>query len=497
MFRPNSLFTDSCVLRHSREIALFGEADDGMRITAELTDANGSILGKVACTANAERFLMYLPAQKAQTGCTLKMTCGNETFLATDVAIGELWLAGGQSNMELPLMNADGGKEEIAVHNDPLLRFFDVPKWARSCDESNNTFANTHWQKALPGEAAWVSAVAYWFAKKTRAHRDMPVGIIDCWWGGTSVTCWLPEEVLRATAAGQRYLDEYAEKSAGITMEDYLKAEDDFYRELNAWNDRVARVREIRGQDTPWAEIEAQAGACPWNPPVGPGSPYRPCGLYEHMLRRVMPASLNGFLYYQGEEDATRTDRYDLLMAQLITQWRQDFGGENLPFLFVQLPGWNNEGDHYAWPRLRLQQAAVRDAIRNTGLVITIDLGEKENIHPTDKKPVGERLFEVARSVAWGETGEGSPEAIGIQHVPGALRVQLNRPVVSSGVPRGYEICGADEVWYPAEAEIDGFEITLTAKEVSEPLHTRYAFLDWPEVNVFGKNGLPLAPFWM
>ncbi len=263
MFNPNPLFTDGCVLCHGREIAVFGDADDGARVTAAFTDADGRVLGEAACTAHAGHFLVYLPPQKPQTGCTLTLICGSESITASDVAIGEVWLAGGQSNMELALMNADGGREEIAAHDDPLLRFFEVPKWARACEEADAAFAGTRWQKALPGGAAWVSAVAYWFAKKTRAHRNVPVGIIDCWWGGTSVTCWLPEDVLRSTTAGQRYLREYEEKSAGVTMEDYLKAEDAFMRDLNAWNDRVARIREIRGQDTPWAEIEAQAGPCP------------------------------------------------------------------------------------------------------------------------------------------------------------------------------------------------------------------------------------------
>ena len=496
MFHPNPLFSDGCVLCHGREIALFGEADDGARVTARLSGAGGQVLGEAACTARNGHFLLYLPAQKPQTGCTLTFACGPESTVIADVAVGEVWLAGGQSNMELALANVDGGREEAAAHDDPLLRFFDVPKWARACEEADTAFAGTRWQKALPGQAAWVSAVAYWFAKKTRAHRDMPVGVIDCWWGGTSVTCWLPEEVLRATAAGRRYLTEYEEKSAGVTMEDYLKAEDAFMRELNAWNDRVARIREIRGQDTPWAEIEAQAGPCPWFPPVGPGSQYRPHCLYDHMLRRIMPVSLNGFLWYQGEEDACRTDRYDLLMAQLITQWRRDFGGEALPFLFVQLPAWNNEGDHEAWPRLRLQQAAVRDALRNTGLAVTIDLGERDNIHPTDKRPVGERLFELARTAAWGENGETSPEAVALEHLPGALRVCLSNPVRTPEAPaRGFELCVTEEKWVPAEAEIRRDEILLTAKEIPEPLHARYAFLDWPEVHVFGENGLPLAPF--
>ncbi len=496
MFQPNPLFTDGAVLCRRKEIAVFGDAPSGARVSCALTGIDGTLLGEAAGTAVDGRFLLYLPPQEARMGCTLTLHCGDETFTALDVSVGEVWLAGGQSNMELPLMNADGGPEEVAAHDDPQLRFFDVPRWARPCPEADEAFAGTRWQKALPGQAAWVSAVAYWFAKKARAHLNVPVGIIDCWWGGTSITCWLSRETLETTAAGRKYLDEYAEKSAGITMEAYLAAEKTFMADLDAWNGRVAEAKRALGADAPWAAVEARAGACPWNPPAGPGSQYRPHCLYDNMLRRVMPAGLNGFLWYQGEEDASRTDRYDLLMAQLIAEWRSAFGDGALPFLFVQLPGWGGDGDPYAWPRLRLQQDAVRKAIRGTGMAVTIDLGDRENIHPTDKQPVGERLFELARGVAWGEAGETGPEALGIDHLPGALRVRLSAPLTWWGPgAKGFELRGRGGDWYPAEAVVEGSAVLLTSPAVPEPFHARYAFLGWPEVDLRGGNGLPLAPF--
>ena len=263
MLQVNSLFTDGCVLCRNREIRIFGRADRGARVTARLCAADGTVLGEDTRTADGGGFLLYLPPQRAQTGCTLTVSCGDEAFTAGDVAIGEVWLAGGQSNMELALMNADEGPAEVAAHDDGLLRFFDVPKWARFCDEADAAYAGTRWQKALPGRAAWVSAVAYWFAKKARAHLNVPVGIIDCWWGGTSITCWLSKEALEATAAGQKYLDAYAQKSAGVTMEAYLEAEKAFMDGMDAWNKRVAEAKAALGADAPWAQIEARAGVCP------------------------------------------------------------------------------------------------------------------------------------------------------------------------------------------------------------------------------------------
>ena len=503
MLRVNPLFTDGCVLCRGREIAVFGTAEAGEAVTVRLESADGGLLAEALTAAGADGgFLAYLAPQEAATGLRLSVRSASGCHAASDVAVGEVFLAGGQSNMELALCNADGGRDEIAAHDDPLLRFFDVPKWARDCPQADAAFAGTRWQSMTPGNAPWISAVAYWFARKLRAHLGVPVGIIDCWWGGTSVTCWLDEDTLRATAAGQRYLCEWAEKSAGVTMDAYLAAEAAFMADMDAWNAAVDAAKRALGPGAPWAEIEERAGACPWNPPFGPGSQYRPAGLYHSMLERIMPVTVTAFLYYQGEEDACRTDRYDLLMGQLIGLWRERFGGDPLrPFLFVQLPGWGGAGDHEAWPRLRLQQQRVADSLRGTALAVTLDLGDRENIHPTDKKPVGERLFGVALGAVYGETPEEGPRAVSLRHGDGAAAVTLSAPLDGATldgvpIPDGlFELCGADVLWRPASAEAHGCTVTLTSPDVPDPRHARYGFFDWPETVLRGENGLPLAPF--
>lgn len=499
MLWVNPLFTDGCVLCRGREIAVFGRADAGETVAVRLLGPAGEALAEATARAGADgSFLAFLAPQPAAAGLTLTVSCGGETRTASDVAVGEVFLAGGQSNMELALCNADGGPAEIAVHDDPLLRFFDVPKWARPCPEADAAFDAARWQPMTPGSAPWISAVAYWFARRLRARLgDVPVGIVDCWWGGTSVTCWLDEDSLRAAAAGQRYLDEWARLSGGMTMEAYLEAEARFQADMDVWNAAVGEARKALGADAPWAEIEARAGVCPWNPPCGPGSPYRPAGLYHCMLERIMPLTLSGFLYYQGEEDACRTDRYDLLMGQLIGLWREKFGGDPArPFLFVQLPGWGGAGDHEAWPRLRLQQQRVADSLRNTALAVTLDLGDRENIHPTDKRPVGERLCGLALGLMYGETAEEGPRALAIRHLPGAAAVTLTAPLAGEEIPDGlFALSDAEGRWHPARARAEGTCVTLTAEGVPEPRHARYGFFDWPEHVLRGGNGLPLAPF--
>jgi sialate O-acetylesterase len=219
------------------------------------------------------------------------------------------------------------------------------------------------------------------------------------------------------------------------------------------------------------------------------------------MLRMIAPVSLTAVLYYQGEEDTWRTDRYDDLMIALIRHWRKLFRDAEMPFLFVQLPMWIDFGaeDTFRWPATRLAQAAARDAVRNTGMVCLLDQGEYGNIHPVDKVPVGLRLAELAGKKLYGE-GEESPRATGMTADGDTVTVRLDRAVVTRDgkAPALMEAAGEDGVFVPAEAEIDGTVLRLRAASVVRPVQARYAWTDYSDkVNLFGENGLPLEPFWI
>ena len=501
MLRVAGLFSDGAVLCRRKEIRVFGEVSDGTDVHVRLTDRNGELLAEGGCRGRNGRFLALLRPQEAQTGCRLVIEAGDEHAEAADVAIGEVFLAGGQSNMEMELRSADGGTETIRTHDDPLLRFFNVPRMAVTGPEQHRAMDGARWHTTAPGQGAEDSAVGYFFAETLRRRLSgIPVGIIGCNWGGTSVTCWIGEETLRTEAEGQRYLAEYAERCAGKTMETYLAEEKAFLDIFIPWCNRVDAFR-AEHPGVPWGEIEAACGPSPWNPPAGPGSPYRPCGLAESMLAEVAPAALTGILYYQGEEDACRTDRYDTLMILLIRYWRELFRAPEMPFLFVQLPMWIDfcAEDSFRWPLTRLAQAAVRDAMRNTGMVCLLDQGEFGNIHPTAKRPVGERLAELAGQMLYGG-GEVSPRALDKYTEGRVLTVRLSAPVTvrGGGEAELLEIAGEDGNYVPAEAEVRGDRLLLRAESVSMPVQARYAWTDYSDrVNLFGMNGLPLEPFEM
>ena len=499
MIRAASLFTDGAVLCRRKEIRIFGETDSRAPVTVRLYDREDTLLAEGSGQARDGRFLVFLRPQEAQTGCRLIIESGDEQTEAKDIAIGEVFLAGGQSNMELALQGADEGPEIIRTYEDPLLRFFNVPRLAIRNAEQRKAVDETRWHAITPGQGGENSAVGYFFAAALRKRMpEIPVGIIGCNWGGTSVTCWIGEEALKTDAEGQRYLEEYAEKSAGKSMETYLAEEKAFLDIFIPWCNEVDAYKEAH-PGAPWAEIEEACGPSPWNPPVGPGAPYRPCGLAEVMLSELVPAALTGILYYQGEEDAWRTDHYDRLMILLIRHWRELFRAPELPFLFVQLPMWIdcNAEDSFRWPLTRLAQAAARDAMRNTGMICLLDQGEFGNIHPTAKRPVGERLAELAGAMLYGG-GEVSPRALDKYTEGDRLTIRVSAPVtVRDGkAPALLEIAEEDGNYVAAQAEICGARMILRADGIANPLRARYAWTDYSDkVNLFGMNGLPLEPF--
>ncbi len=498
MLKPASLFTDGAVLCRRKEIRVFGEVSEGLTVTVRLLSREGSLLGEGSARADGTRFLVSLPPQEAQTDCRLVLSTDGEQFEADDVAIGEVFLAGGQSNMELELRNADEGPEIIRQYNDPLLRFFNVPKQSVKGPAQQKAVEETRWHAVSPGTGGANSAVAYFFAAKLRERMpEIPVGIIGCYWGGTSITCWMDEATLRTDPEGTRYLEEYIALTAGKTMETWLAEEKQFQDTFGAWNLTVEKYKHEH-PGAPWDDVVAACGLVPWNPPAGPGSPYRPAGLAETMVREILPVTLTAILFYQGEEDTTKTDHYDELLTLLIRTWRSWFMEDNLPFLFVQLPMWIDSGaaDTFLWPKLRKAQAAVRDTVPGTGMICLLDQGEYGNIHPTAKRPVGERLADLAGVLLYGG-GEVSPRVLDLTPQGDALILRLSAPVQLRGDTASLlEIAEADGPWIPARAEVCGAQLLLRADDVRQPLHARYAWTDYASpVPFFGENGLPLEPF--
>ena len=496
MLKPSSLFGNGAVLCRNKEIRLFGEADTGNEVRICLKDRDGRTLAETVCVAADGRFETAVGPQKAGTGYRLEFTDGNETVTAEDILIGDVYLAGGQSNMEMSLWTADEGQQLIRSHDDPLLRYYNVPQRAVVNEEQKTANAQAGWTPVRPGTGGDMSAVAYFFAIRARKETDVPVGIIDCYWGGTSITCWIGEEKLRQSEEGTRFLNDYTAVCGKKDMQTFLAEENAWKEQMNQWNREVEEFRKsFPGAE--WSEVEEKCGKCPWNPPAGPGSPYRPAGLADSMFRQVCPVSLTAVLFYQGETDAGATDHYAELLKDMCDEWRERLKDRELPFLYAQLPMWLEEGkeDSRTWPVIRKAQAEARKMIPRSGMVCLLDQGEFNNLHPLRKRTVGERFWEQAKITAFGQPGEQAPKAIGLRRNGSGLTVLLDRPVEQREKAPLTEIAGADGIYLPAKTSVLENELILTAEEVSEPVSARYAWTDYAEPAFYGKNGYPLEPF--
>ncbi len=487
MFKVSPLFGDHAILPVEKEVRIFGTAEDGEVIRARLTDGEGRVTGEGCTTARDGRFLIHLPPQ-TKGPLTLSVTSDAAEYTATDLQVGYLFMAGGQSNMEWSLWNAEGGQEIIKTHNDPDLRYFNVPRVSVLDEAGQAAHAAARWQKIEPHQGGDMSGVAYFFAREVRAKTGLPVGIIGCNWGGTSILSWMDETALNRSVPAMQAAADYESKHGDIPLDVWQERQSAFQHDMDVWNAKVADIK-AANPGIEWAEVEKQAGVCPWNPPPGPGSPYRPGQLAKTMVEAIVPAAMNGILFYQGESDVDRAEVYGELLITLVIRWRELFSDLDLPFYNVQLPMFIDAGaqDDCRWAILRQQQEKAWRNLRNSHLAVMADAGEYGNIHPVDKLTPGTRLARLFLGV------DETPRALGKSTCGNVLTVTLTYPV--HGEPTLFEVAGADGAYIPAEAELDGCVIRLRAEGLPCPVKARYAHVNWAKVTVFGDSGLPLAPF--
>jgi sialate O-acetylesterase len=234
---------------------------------------------------------------------------------------------------------------------------------------------------------------------------------------------------------------------------------------------------------------------------MGRKSPFRPGGLHETMIMRVAPFSLRGFIYYQGEEDWSRSLYYAKLNEMVIKQWREDFQDENLPFILTQLPMYIAKGDidDKNWCILREQQELVTRNINHVSMAVTIDCGEFDNIHPIDKKTPGDRLALQSLGKVYGVLKKYDNMYIREVKYTGEI-VMMEFENVYDGIKQvreieGFEVAGSDLLFVKATAQISGKLIFAHNEQVKAPKYVRYAWTNFGKVNVYNSEGLPLAPF--
>lgn len=485
------------VLQREKPITVWGDGKDGRRVTVTLAGYSASD------TVRNGAWRVTLPPMPAASGLTMTIRSGAVVRTFRDIAVGEVWLCGGQSNMEFEIRNEKNGKALLeSLRPECGVRFYAVPK-QRSFDENfDRNERKSCWAAASAENAAAWSAVGLYYALELAQRLGVTVGLIGCNWGGTSASAWVSRDVLEQDPLLLPYLDDYAKATAGKTEAELNAAFDDYAAKQEAYWTKRIQLSEAHPEMTE-AEKEAVLGPDYYPGPMGPKNEQRPCGLYETMLQRVCPYTLRGFLFYQGESDCFRASAYAHLLTGLITCWRRDWNDPALPFLNVQLPGYRDPDypDSDGWAMLRQAQYEVYRNLRNTGLAVILDCGDPDDIHPADKAPVGHRLALQALYMVYNKlpASEANAPAYRAGYVSGKSVTVLiggaDEGFVLTGEPEGFALAGADGVYHPARAQFGRGQITLSADGVASPVSASYAWMNAPTVHVFGTNGLPLAPF--
>ncbi|MBP3568340.1 MAG: sialate O-acetylesterase [Lachnospiraceae bacterium] len=493
-----AVFSDHCVLQRNKEIRVWGTAAHGTKITVTLHDR------KAEAVAVGHDWQVTLPAQDAGGPYVLEVSSEGIVYQRfEDVMIGEVWLAGGQSNMEYMLKQDADGAAAMERMADSNVRFYQVKQIPCMDDYFYRVEQENHWMLPTDEEIDTWSAVGFYFAERLAAELGVTVGVIGCNWGGTSASAWQDKDSILSQEDTKVYWEEYAELIAKQNPAEYEKAWTDYYTWQADWQPRMDAFYAAHPTAT-WEEAQAAVGESRWPGPMGPKHEFRPAGLYECMLQRVVPYTLGGVIYYQGESDDHRPTSYYHLFGKLIQVWRREFQEENLPFLCVQLPIHHYEGDTIMdkWCLIREAQMRLHQEGTVTGIAVALDCGEYNNIHPVHKTEVARRL---AIQALYHVFGKGSKmEVYGPVYKDykvenGSMVIRFDYAEhgfeVRGEEIKNFELAGADGVYVPAKAKVHGNTIVLSNEAVSVPVSARYMWIDYAEVTLFGRNGLPVAPF--
>ena len=478
------LFSDGAVLQRDGTLPIWGRAEPGEKVTIAFAGQR-----REATPGPDGRWIALLdPMPATTTGAELTIT-GRNTVIIRDVVVGDVWLCSGQSNMEWPVARSDLAEREIATANFPLIRHVKVEHTVAPAPA--DTAKTTGWLAATPQTVGAFSGVAYFFARELQPKLAVPIGLVNASWGGTPVEAWMSPAALAADPAfrvvdarWEQTLAEFPARQAGFESADasWLAAE-----AAAKAKGRPAHEAFLRQTPRPRA-------------PVGPGHPWTPRALFNGMVHPLVPYGLRGVLWYQGENNVDRPAEYHALFSALITSWRSHFGQPELPFFWVNLAAFRYPNDPSGVLAAALREAQTRTlALPHTGQAIAIDVGNANDIHPTNKQEVGRRLALLAKHRLFGFIGDDTgPTFAGATREGSALRVRFTHAggLIAYHKPvQAVQVAGADRVFHAAQAKIAGETLLVSSPAVREPVAVRYAWANAPEANLYNGAGLPAVPF--
>ena len=466
-----AMFSDHMVLQRETDVPVWGTAAAGEKITVEYAGKKAQ-----ATADDSGAWKAKLPPLKVGNATSLKIS-GDKTaepIVFNDVHVGDVWVCSGQSNMQWELRRAANPKEEIAKANYPNIRFFQVPR--RSSTQPSKALERAEattqpaqtmqarWAVCTPETATEFSAVGYFFARELLEKQEVPIGLIQNAWGGMPVESFMSEQA--------------------------IKADPDFHVLLEKRD--AAATKEVKG---PRGQVR---------PPNGP---QWATNIYNRMVFPVLPYAIKGVIWYQGESNAPRAEQYRKLFPAMIRDWREQWKQGDFPFLFVQLANFGNgkprptDPDDSTWAELREAQTLALTAVPNTGMAVTIDIGDAKDIHPKNKQDVGKRLALAAQKLAYNQddVAYAGPLYREMQVDGDKVRIKFDHAkglkTKDGSAPKGFQIAGEDKKFVWADAKIDGDDVVVWSDQVKKPTAVRYGWADDPVVSLYNAADLPASPF--
>lgn len=482
------LLSDGMVLQQGDTARVWGWTGAGVPVTVRFAGA------EYATKADGQGdWMVQLKGLKASDiGADLVIEAAAEKKVIKDVLVGEVWLASGQSNMEWRVANSAGANEEIASAQDPHLRIFLSANVAELAPQKDWQGA---WKSTGPENTGSFTAVGYYFAKQLRAELGVPVGVIECAWGGKPVEAFTSEEALAQLPIGKQLL---AKKALAMQGFDAEQAEANFQKQLRAYQENLAKWEKDKQGRKPRAPRK----------PAHPGKdPSMPSTIYHGTIAPIVGYGSRGAIWYQGESNARppTAPHYEELLGCLVSDWRQRWGYD-LSFYWVQLANFREPttepGVESDWVVVQDEMRRALKSIPKGGMAVINEIGDARDIHPKNKQDVGARLARWALKQDYRKTDlvVSGPLYAGMEKKDGNLVLSFD---YAEGLKsrdgqklKRFEIAGADGKWHWAEAVIEGETVVLSHDGLKDPVKARYAWASNPEgANLVNGEGLPASCF--
>ena len=434
---------DNMVLQRERPLPIWGWESPGTAVTVGLGAAEAT-----TTAGDDGRWQVELPPQAAGGPHRLTITA-SRTLELENILIGEVWVCSGQSNMAWTVAASANPQEEIAAGNFPQIRHIKIAN--TPAESPQEDVPSGGWQVCTPDTVAQFSAVGYYFGRHLHQQLDVPIGLIGSNWGGTRIEPWTPPAGFQHVPA----LHEIADN-------------------LDQYPRRTAEGR-----------VNHQS----------------PLALYNGMIHPLLPTAVRGAIWYQGESNRGEGLLYHEKMKALIHGWRTVWNDPQMPFYYVQLAPFRYHGEPTALPGIWEAQLKTL-CLPHTGMAVTVDIGDLDDIHPANKQDVGKRLALWALAKTYGQEElvysgplfrdvafQGGEAIVSFDHVGGGLVSRDGQPL------SWFTLAGEDQQFVPAEARIVGDTVVVSADGIAEPVAVRFGWDQEAEPNLSNREGLPASPF--